>query len=156
MKLTSSNRSRLAIATHSLESAGCETANKFGRVGYALQIAGACKSLWPNSEGTYEPLLADFLARFFFSCFFFRLSFGGVSNQEWGLTRNACFIARNHYSQIASHEGAISMRKPNLSWAIMGHRGYFWLLTIMCGFLKQSPCYSVVLFSKHVTRSQLR
>ena len=60
------------------------------------------------------------------------------------LPRNTCIIARNHYSQIASHEGAISRCKPNLSWAIMGHRGWFlttdynvWLpeCTYTCSFL---------------------
>ena len=34
-------------------------------------------------------------------------------------------MARNHYSQIASHEGALNRCELNLSWAIMGHRGLF-------------------------------
>ena len=38
---------------------------------------------------------------------------------------STCFVARNRYSQIASHEGAISRCEINLSWAIMGHHGSF-------------------------------
>ena len=34
-------------------------------------------------------------------------------------------IARNHYSQLASHEGRLSRCALNLSWAIMGHHGLF-------------------------------
>ena len=38
---------------------------------------------------------------------------------------NARITNRNHYSQLASHEGGLSRRALNLSWAIMGHRGQF-------------------------------
>jgi len=40
--------------------------------------------------------------------------------------RNTRIVARNHYSQIASHEGALSRGELNLSWAIMGHHGPSW------------------------------
>jgi len=40
-------------------------------------------------------------------------------------SRNTCFIARNHYSQIASHEGAPNRCELVLSWAIMGRHGLF-------------------------------
>ena len=51
---------------------------------------------------------------------------------------NTQTIARNHYSQLASHEGALSSSVLNLSSAIMGHHGLFlttdcniWFLDIM-------------------------
>jgi hypothetical protein len=37
------------------------------------------------------------------------------------LHRNTCTIARNHHSQIASHECALSRGELDLSWAIMGY-----------------------------------
>ena len=63
------------------------------------------------------------------------------------LLESTCFIARNHYSQLASHEGTVYRCALNLSWAIMGHHGLFlttdyniWFLDL-CSF---AEAYSIV------------
>ena len=35
--------------------------------------------------------------------------------------KNACFIARNHFGQLASHDDSLSRCALNLSWAITGN-----------------------------------
>ena len=59
------------------------------------------------------------------------------SDDHPDLVKNTRVIARNHYSQLTSHEGALSSCALNLSWAIMGHHGLFlttdyniWLLDL--------------------------
>ena len=41
------------------------------------------------------------------------------------IIKNTCIIARNHFSQFASHEYTLSSCALELSWAIMGHQGLF-------------------------------
>ena len=51
------------------------------------------------------------------------------AQQGHGL-ESTCSVARNRYSQLACHEGAVHRCARNLSWAHMGHRGL--LLTTDC------------------------
>ena len=39
--------------------------------------------------------------------------------------KSTCIIARKHYSQLTSHEGALSRCALNQSWAIMDYHGIF-------------------------------
>ena len=64
---------------------------------------------------------------------------GGVGLCGPNLKKAHIIIARNHYSQLASHEGPLSRCEINPSWAIMGHHGLFLTTDYNIWFLDNYP-----------------